>query len=269
MIVKIIIQAEDIYKEELAYNTAEWLQKNPAASVQVYYTFTDANGNDQKRHLNSTQINGTHDYDSLYDRLTYEHVEKVKTGQISDTSVPLEQLRRYHVAVLPNLYIGDTNVSDTAYAAAKGQNLNNNSRDQRGTKGGDFYSCYYYYPWNTYVVLLNTGLAGEEYAHKLAEAYTETLHYSCHVEYGKGEIEWNTGTNTVTIHAKKDVDGSLSFFAIYKNGDVLDIPYTTNTDEQSVVHCTYLAGISVDDFADLFDVTYEIDEIAGEVRFFK
>lgn len=85
----------------------------------------------------------------------------------------------------------------------------------------------------------------------------------------KGEIEWNTGTNTVTIHAKKDVDGSLSFFAIYKNGDVLDIPYTTNTDEQSVVHCTYLAGISVDDFADLFDVTYEIDEIAGEVRFFK
>lgn len=256
-----IMEVEELYREELKYNTADWMIKNPLTRIGVAYSFVDPDGEERDVLVYTVPINGAHEAKELYDLIAYNHVEKVKQGLIVDNTTPQEQLDRFHEEKLPNVFVGDVNVADEAFAAAKGQNLINNSREM--------YSCYYYYPWDSYVMMLNVGLVEEDYAPKLVESYAEALHYSCFVDYGKGEIEWYNGPETVTLHAKKDADGRISFFTAYKGGEALNVPYITSKSEQTVVRGTYLVGISVDDFAKLFDVTYTIDEESGEIRFTK
>lgn len=258
-IVRTLIKADKIYREELAYNSEEWLSEHPVCTVSLNYRWNDGE-EDKHYQVHRVNIDGSLDYDKLYKRFSYEHAKAAKKEIIVDETIPEEQLARVHRDML-DIYINFNEVSDSAYEDAKSRRLINNC--------ADYYCCQYYYPWDCYVILLNTGLTGDDYAPQLMENYTEALGCPCHVKYNKGEITWVTERAEWKIKTKWGRDHEMTDFGIYKDGDRVDVKYITYRDEMSVARATYTVGISVDDFADIFDLDVYIDEDSNMISFFK
>ncbi len=265
-IVGTLVEADTIYREELAYNSKEWLLENPIRNVRFDYVWAGDDGDEKHSQIMGVDIDGDLDYKELYDLFAYRHAEAAKDGVIEDATVPESQLERVHREALGNIYINGVEISDSAYEDALSRRLINNLRDR---KGYDNYSCFYYYPWKKYVIKLNLGLTDEEYAPQLMENYTKALGIPCKVKYKKGEISWRTEDAKWSIKARRDRNQNVKEFGIYKNGKKQDIKYLTADDEMSLVRSSYLVAISVDDFADIFDLEVLIDEDNGMISFVK
>lgn len=255
-----LMECDSIYREELKYNKADWLKANPFGSVMFAYPYYDENGDKKELYTFSVSIDGTLSRDDLYDQITYDHVRNCVKQGVADPYIPADQYSRVHQDRL-SIQIGYVNVSEKGPEVAHEKGLYNNIDSA--------YECAYYYDWDKYVMPLNLGLTDEQYAPQLVEMYCEALGYPYSIEYEKGRVSWSTGSDDWEIRADDNRHNEITKFDVYRNGTRVAIPCVRTDDNNSPGGAMYCVYVAVDDFADMFGVTYDIDENAGFIVFNK
>lgn len=264
-VIQIVAKADAVYSAEKKYNTEKWMEEHPVKNVRLYYRYKNEEGEDKSFSMLGINLTGLESYEKMHDLYTYQYVKRMMAEGFEDPTIPEEAYTMIHPDKLPDIYINQYNISETAYIDAKSKNLTNNSRDKNGN---DHYAAYYYYHWDTYVVPLNVGLTDENYAPKLVEEYFKVLGIDYEIKYGKGDVRWNYNGDKWLIEAKMDKNHDNTSCEFYKNGKRQDINYLTHNDVMSPVNATYLIGISVQDFADMFGLEYDINEAEGTLKFY-
>lgn len=252
-----IAQLNDLYKEELAYNSLEWMVQNPLCRISFWAERVEKDGYNVS--VFSCPIDSTYTYEDIYAFITYEHAKAAKTGKIADDTTPDEQLARVHEANLENIFYKGDNLSKIANENAFQNGLKNNVERS-------YYSGYYY-PWDSYVIVLDCGLTDDDYAPKWMESYADALGFECKIQHKKGKISWTYEGSSYEMVTKVDAEGHISDFKISKDGKDLEIPYILYDDALSPVSATYVVGIPVDRFADLFHLDYQIKEEGKMIEF--
>lgn len=255
-IAEAIFQLSEVYKAELHYNTEEWMKKNPLCKISFCFERVECDG--YYISVFALNVDGTLQCEEVYKYITYKHAEAAKSGLIKDDSIPEDQLQRVHEASLESIFYNGDNLSKHAVEKALNDRLYNNIDST--------YYSYYYYPWDTYVILIDCGLTDENYAPKWMEAYADAFGFPCDVQYKKGKISWTYESSEYQIIAK-DKEKHITDFKIYKDGVDLKIPYITCDSELSPVGASYLVAVPIDQFADLFHKEYEIKEENKNVEF--
>lgn len=258
-IAKVISEADDYYKEELQYNSKEWMMENPAYSCKIYLKQQNEEGKESSYSVGGVNIDGSWDYDKLYDYLCFKYASCVKKGDFADDSVPEKVMQKAHVPVLRNVYINSVNVSETAYENAKANHLINNTE-----------SCYYStycYALNDYIIQLDAAMLKDDYAPKHMEEILSLLTFDYEIEYGKGKITWEYNDAKWMIEGKNKKNGDLNSFKIYKDGKDLNIPFVVYGDWTASLTGTYIAGIRATDFAEIFNLDMEVDEENECIKF--
>lgn len=151
-----IAEADDIYKRELNYNSAEWLVNNPAMRCLITLKKENENGKEDNYEIGGIFINGTWNYKMLYDYICYKYASCILDGKFEDETVPLEVMKTAHVTQLEHVYINDIEVSRTGYERSKENGTYNNLESS--------YYANYCYKLNDYVVHFNPATVGSDFA---------------------------------------------------------------------------------------------------------
>ena len=259
-IAKAILRADDIYKAELNYNTAEWLEKNPVAKCRYSVTEILENGKESHVDVGGIYINGTWDYNKLYDYMCYEYASSILREKIKDDPTVPEHVRKMaHVLSLKHVYINGVEVSQTGYQNTKLQGAYNNSESS--------YYADYCYKLGDYIIPYNTAVVPQECGPLATEEYLDVLAPGYDVEYKKGIYEWDYNGSHFKSFATTGDDDYVNSFIITKDGKDMQIPYVKCSEWTSPVHGVYVVGIPVHDFAKLFDLSLEIDEENESIYF--
>lgn len=254
-----IAKADDIYKDELNYNSAEWLINNPAMRCLITLKKENENGKEDNYEIGGIYINGTWNYKMLYDYICYKYASCIIDGKFEDETVPAEIMKTAHVTTLKHVYINDVEVSKTAYEKSK----------ENGTYNNSDYSYYasYCYKLNDYVIPYNPATVGSDCGPNPVEGYLDVLAPGYEVEYKKGKISWDYNNSHFESYATENKDDYINEFMIYKDGKDINIPYVVCGEWTSPVSGVYMVGITATDFANLFNMTVEIDEENGCLYF--
>lgn len=254
-----IVKADDIYKNELNYNTAEWMFNNPAKRCLITLRKENENGKEDNYEIGGIYINGSWNYKMLYDYLCFKYASCVADGKFEDDTIPYEVMKSTHVTTLEHVYINDIEVSKIAYERSK----------ENGTYNNSDYSYYadYCYKLNDYVIPYNPAAVPKECGPNPVEGYLEILAPGYEVEYKKGKISWDYNESHFESSATTNKEGYINDFVIYKDGKNINIPYVTCGEWTSPVRGLYMVGITATDFANLFNMTVEIDEENGCLYF--
>lgn len=268
-IAHILTEANEIYKEELKYNSAKWLEDNPVTRVAIRFEWKNEKGQNEWRVFLDELIDSSKSYDEIFDLISFKHTNYIMENNLEDNTIPEEQLAKYHKNYLKNVYIDKVNVSAKGIASDKAEQLVNSAEATLDNRNERNYGCYYYYPWKTYIIRINLGLTSEKCAPKLMEHYTKALNIPCEVKYDKGKIKWENGADEWRLEAEYNEKDSADKVSFYKNGVKQEIRYLKPDGNNTGVGASYLIGLPIDDFAKLFDLKYEIDEKSDVVLFVK
>lgn len=256
---KLFAQIDDVYKKELQYNTAEWLQENPLQEYYLQLQLVDENEKESKERVCRVPIDATWDYDSLYDYLCHKYASAIKEGKITDDSVPADVMAKGHISDMKKIVIRGTDIIEAAYNKAYEKHLVNNT--DSSYYGG------YCYALSDYVIPLSVGTTTEEYAPQTTEEILDTLGISYEVSYKKGSIHWTYNGDKYEMKTTEDSDRHIVDFKVLKNGKDCDIPYVTYDSFTSPVNPTYMVGIRVTDLAKLFGLSVSVDEENATIYF--
>lgn len=256
---KMLAQIDDVYKKELQYNTAEWLQENPLQEYYLQVQFVDENQKERKERVCRVPINATWDYDSLYDYVCHKYASAIKEGKIADDSVPADVMAKGHISDMKKIVIRGTDIVESAYNKAYEKHLVNNT--ESSYYGG------YCYALSDYVIPLSVGTTTDEYAPKTTEEILETLGISYEVSYKKGSINWTYNGDKYEMKTTENSDRYIVDFKILKNGKDCNIPFVTYNSFTSPVNPTYMVGIRVADLAQLFGLSVSVDEENSTIYF--
>ncbi|MDO4966918.1 MAG: hypothetical protein Q4E51_09465 [Lachnospiraceae bacterium] len=254
-----LIKADDIYKEELNYNTIEWMEDNPYDKYRIAKKFINDKGKERGYTAGGVSINGSWDKKSLYDYLCFQYATYILEGDFSDPTVPKSVMDMAHTPSLKHVYINGIEVSETGYQNTKVEGAYNNSESS--------YYADYCYKLRDYVLTFNTATVPEDCGPHATEEYLDVLAPGYEVEYKKGIYKWQYNDSSYESHATENKDGYVDSFIIYKDGKDCQIPFVKCGEWTSPVHGVYSVGITVHDFAKLFDLTVEIDEENESVYF--
>lgn len=252
--------ADDVYKGELNYNSAEWLMANPLAKYNLCKMEQKENSDAVRVNFGSIKVNGTWDNDKLLDYVSFCYASAIKEGRIEDLSLPEKYKDAAHISTLHNIYLNGVNISETAHSTAKKKHLNNNS--------DSMYYSGYCYKLEDYVIPLNVGLTDDGYAPQMLEEIFGLLNIDYEIKYGRGIVSWKTNGEKWEISAKES-DNEIQSVVIKKNGRVENIPYVICGEWTSPISGTYVAGIRATDFADIFGLKMQVDESEDCISFEK
>lgn len=254
-----ITKADDIYKNELNYNSSEWLYNNPAMRCHITLKKENQNGKEDNYEIGGIYINGTWNYKMLYDYICYKYASCILDGKFEDETVPDKVMKSAHATTLQHVYINDIEVSKIAYEKSKENGTYNNSESS--------YYANYCYKLGDYVIPYNPATVGTDCGPNPVEGYLDILAPGYEVEYRKGKISWDYNGSHFESFAKEGKNGYINEFIIYKDDQDINIPYVICGEWTSPVGGVYMVGITVKDFANLFDMTVEIDEENGCLYF--
>lgn len=263
-IVDTVLEADEIYRQELEYNPPEFLMKNPLRSVHVVWHRSEEEAEAHETWVNVTDIGitGQHDREELYDRLADTYAGLIVDGKIdTDPDVPQRYLEDKHVSLLDTI---ELNGREMLY------DDNDNPYGQYGLTTDHYKYSWYSEDLGSYMMVMDVGfitdgmsipLINREYVKALGGSYEASVNRNIYTS------TWTIGSDTWTMKAKYD-DNEIFWVTAEKNSEPLDISYITVDDDRHV-SATFCAGVTVDDFSRLFDLTYEIDEDAGTIAFEK
>ena len=254
------VDADDLYKNELDYNSEEWLIENPLEKYSLYKLKQNNKSKAGKVYFGSIAVNGTWDKENLLDYVSFCYASAIKEEKIEDETLPDQYIDQAHISTLHNIYLNEENISEAAHSTAKKKNLNNNSQE-------NYYSGYSY-KLGDYIVPLNVGVTDENYAPQIMEEIFENLDIDYDIEYGNGVVSWEDDGDKWKIEAS-ETDNEIQSVIIKKNGKTKDIPYILCGEWTSPVNCTYIVGIRATDFADIFDLEMQVDELDDSISFEK
>lgn len=253
---KAVCEVDDIYKNETNYNTIQFMKQYPLCDFIFYYK----NADKEEGYVTSLEIDGSWSEESLYQYLSSEYARANANGTIADETIPKDVTDSAHKDILYNIYIDETNISDEAYYA---RYTYKNAKRMHGPMTDSFYSCPYYDALDSYLILLDVGpvYSGNEWD-LMMDAYLEKLADapSSYRDKAGSEITWNFAGDAYRISTKNIGDDNYGDyeFVLYKNGVAQEIEIVKRSDYGNMtLGCV---GIKVEDFANLFSLTYEIDE---------
>ncbi len=262
-VIDTIMAADQVYRQELAYNSEQFLAENPLGAVHLVWQRSDEEALEHKTWVNITDvgINGQHDRDELYDRLANVYAQLCVDGKIEKKDdVPERYLADKHVSLLPVI---ELNGEEMLYDS------NDNPYGQYGLTTDDYKYCWYSEEQESYMMVMDIGLVSDnmsfpminrEYVRALGGTYDVSKK-----DEDKYCSSWTIGENSWTMEAEFD-DNEILKLVIEKNGSPLDISYITSDDDYNV-SATFCVGVTVEDFCRLFDLRCVVDESAGTVRF--
>lgn len=251
-IAKRLTKADELYRKEEKYNTKEWLKENYLKQLRFSYRWNDSENNEKSETVFSINIDGTIEYDEIYEYITYMHAKAAKAGHIADENVPDEVMIRVHELSLDAIMLNGENLTKKAYEKDRKLNRTNSLES--------YYFAHYYYPWDTYIIVLDVGITGDDYAPQWLRIFFDAADIPYTIKDNKGKVSFSTKEGDWEITAKKSDDGYISSAVFKLNGKEMDIKYLSCKDKMTPVNATYLIGISIEDFADIFGLDYEINE---------
>ena len=254
-----IARADDAYKKEMNYNSPEWMIEYPAHRCLITLKQVDSDEKEISYSIGGVEINGTWDRQKLYDYLCFKYASCILNGNFEDSYVPENIMKTGHVTSLKHVYINGIEVSETAYLNSKANGSYNNTDSA--------YYADYCYKLGDYVLPFNTAVVPKDCAPHAVEEYLSVLCSDYDIEYNKGKINWERGGSDWKSVATADSRGYINSFSIYKNGEDCHIPYVKCSEWTSPVHGVYVVGITVHDFARIFDLSIEIDEENSTIYF--
>lgn len=252
-----LVACDTLYRQELKYNKAKWLQENPATEVMLAYPYINESGDKKELFTTSVRIDGTLEREALYEKITYDHVHQCVRENVADLMIPAEAYSRVHPDEL-NIFAGSQNLSVSGAEKAREDGLYNNLDSA--------YRCEYYYDWNAYVMPLDLGLTDDKYAPQLLELYCDALGYQYNVDYNKGHATWTTASGAEwEIRAKDNRDHEITKFQVYRNGVKQKIKWLSNGAPNYPGGPMYCLYVSVSDFEKMFEVHCQVDEGDGKL----
>ena len=253
-LVDYLTAADDVYKEELNYNSEDWLIDNPYEKYSLFVARSDSiNVN-----FTSLAINGTWSSDKMLDYVSFCYASAIKEGRLEAEAIPQKYKDSAHISTLHHIYLNGEDLSQKAHATAKKKKLNNNSESM-------YYSGYCY-KLEDYVIPLNVGLTDEKYAPQIMEEIFDLLDVDYDIEYDRGVVSWEYNNEKWKIEAHEK-DNEIQSFIIKKDGKEVDIPYVICGEWTSPISGTYVVGIRATDFADIFDLKMQADEFGDCIKF--
>ena len=254
-----IIAANQLYQKETAYNSAKNLASNPFGFIKVY----GKDNNDRYHEIHQYPIDGNQlDAEKLKaetaaivsqmladDQLSFETF-----GAYADQTGTIHKQKLNHIYLNGKEMLYDTKQSPYCYFALS----------------TDSY-CYAYYEaeLGTYMMSMDYGFVADyggsppliaaEYAKALGGEY-KLLTPDQKTRDLDLASTWTIHGHTWELTAKHTEKKNLHDFKVTKDGEDLNLEtYDGPT--------MFVAGLKVEDFCKLFDLTYEIDEKADSIYF--
>lgn len=256
-----VIDADQVYAAELAFNSPEFLAENPVASIHVAWYASEEAAQTHEDWVNITDlaVTGQNDREALYGELADQYAQLCVDGKITDSTVPAQYLADKHVSSLDTLELNGRVMT---------YDLQDNPVSTYGLTTDDYCYAWYSREKEAYLLPVDVGFVTESSSFPLINReYVKALggHYTLE---GKGDrylSSWTIGPDTWRMETVYK-DGTICSVQAEKNGQPLELDFVT-VDEDSHVGATFCAGLSAGDFCKLFDLQFEADESARTLRF--
>lgn len=272
-IAKTAEKCNKIYAEELAYNSEEFLKKNPAGSIQIkWFPSSEAAKNDNDwTHVNYCNIDGCSTKDDILSALQNKYTELCADGTIYDNDYYPS-----HVQKLDKIYVNGKRMKSGRYCSYTVITSSESHNSLEGLEGfkipeDDLDNApYAWYNYDLQQYMTNIDASYGQYGLCLCSIipnFTETLGGSCTINLDNHTIKWTIGKDSWFLQGYDDIrTETIQIEKIIKNGKELPVSAVTIREDKNVRGINY-AGISLDDFSKLFNLEYTIDENKGSVYF--
>ena len=224
---KTLEKCNQIYAEELAYNSAEFLKENPASCVQFVWYRSENRKNGKE--VFDCDINGCDTYKELLASLSLKYAQCYKDHIILDGSD------------IPQVYLDSTHTLNLKIS------INGEITDVY---------CQYDYDKDSYTIAFYFDSIPTlcKFMEKSGIDYT--------VNSKNTTIKWKTKTDTWEFRVNKEGrHTTASKPSLIRNGKVL-----SDIKEKGLMDQSYL-NVTLDDFADMLDLEYTIDEDNSTIFF--
>ena len=255
-----VAQANDVYAQELAWNDEDFLRDHPYGTLAVYW-YPDEASRDSREggvRLCGLPIDGLQTEQALYDAIAAAYAQAYVDGRMPDPGdIPDDLLSRTHVSRLTTITL---NGREMTYDTAE------NPYASYGLTTDDYRFSWYNRDRGSYMLISDIGFVSDSQSYPLVILeYVAALGGEYHVS-GKGfSSDWTIGGVTWTMEAQYD-DG-VQGLTVTRDGVPLAVDYITY-DDDSTVNAAYCVGIPVEQFAQMFDLSYSIDEENQCLAFF-
>lgn len=263
-VIDIILDADTVYAPEEKYHkTKDFLVQNPLSSIGVIWQDTDAPADsyNPKIRVASIGISGQNTREELYERLANTYAQLYVDGKISvGSDIPQSYLASKHVSMIRTITLdGEEMLYD----------CQDNPYSTLGLTTDDYKYCWYSDSLNSYMMVIDIGLISENMSFPLINreyVYGQNGLYDTARKENKCMSKWTIGENTWEMQTYFQ-DNEIMFFKVTKNGTPLELPYVTCDDDHNV-QASFCVGVTVEDFCQLFDLTYKIDEEKKVIAFY-
>lgn len=260
--VDVLIQADEVYSRELAYNAPEFLREYPVAQVHVvwYPSQDDADARENWTNITDVMLTGQYSWEELYDILADQYAQRCTDGQIENRGdVPRRYLQDKHVSRLETIELDGT---EMLYDST------DNPYSQYGLITDWYKFAWYSEEQQLYMLVIDIGYLSDstsvpliirEYVRALGGTYTaKSAGDVCRSEWTIGDTTWEM---------RSVYDQTVQDVQVKRNGETISLDYQTVAEERNV-SATFCVGITAEDLCKLFDLRYTVDESAGKICFF-
>lgn len=261
-VVDTLIAADRVYAEELNWNPPEFLKKHPVTGVDIRWNRSaeEAEENDTWVKLSRISLTGQHTRQALYDELANLYAQFYVDGRIEKgDDIPKDYLMGKHVSKLDTLTLNGTKL-------AYDKQINPYYSYGLTT---DFHAySWYSYAAESYLIAADTGYMDDRGSFPLIiREYVLAMggRYSRETNDKKSVSRWRIGDDLWVLTSQTGEDG-ITQWDVSKNGVPLDLTWYT-VDQEFEMNSGLCVAIPVEDFCQLFDLEYTVDEVAGLLAF--
>ena len=261
-VVDTLLSGDRVYAEELNWNSPQFLQKNPIATVHLIWhrSAEEAAAHETWTNITDVRLTGQLTRQVLYDALANRYAQLYVNGKIENgDGIPQEYLKDKHVSRLDTLTLdGKPLLYDTEDNPYNGLGLTTES---------------YAYSWysdtaGSYLLASDVGYMSDKSSFPLIlREYVLALggSYSRETNDDESVSRWTIGNDSWTLISRMKNRG-VKEWRVTKNGVPLDLDWYT-VDEERDIGATFCVGVPVEDFCQLFNLNYTVDETAGVLAF--
>lgn len=253
-----ILTLDQVWEAELAYNDRDFLKENPLYSFHIVWTDDPANLSDWTN-LTDLSVTGSNTREDLMSDLSGAYLQAVTDGTIPDT----ENLPTYghHVSRLDTITLDGREMTY--------QENTENPLNDYGLTTDDYRYAWYSEEEHTYLIPMDVGLVSDSMSFPMINreyVIVQNGTYNGKAMDDAYETTWTIGDNTWVL-SSTFTDGDLDSLSVTKNGVEMPLSYVT-VYKDSEVRATFLAGVPVEEFAELFNLDVTVDEERKTLEFY-
>lgn len=252
-------QISKLCKEEQNYHTRAWLEMHRICELKINWAERDEKDPNSHTHYQANfpyiYITGYEDADGFKKKLITSYTQNMLNGLIPwDDKVPQSLIDSVHQETLDKTYINE-------------QLMTNDMADinEFGYYNGfkDVFCAKFDYEFDSYMYILDVGVSPEKCNPHPFKVFVSAAGGTGGDQYDQGRLEWTIGEDNFVLETKMNKRfQSIEEVHVWKNDKELDLNINYRAG------ATYLVKVPVEDIAQMFDLSYEIDTDNSEIRFF-